>query len=74
MRLPDWLYRRLEKVVRAERIRRERETQRRIVQRDRDLRAWANLALVAHNAGRCLDRCPYAHPPRLTPCSRDGKV
>lgn len=74
MRLPTWLYRRLDDLVRRERSRRERETARRLTERDHRLRAWANQALVAHNAGRCVDQCPYAHPPRLQPRSNDGKV
>lgn len=74
MRLPGWLYRQMERLVREEQARRQRETARRITQRDQSLRAWANQALLAHNAGRCVDRCPYAHPPRLTPRRHDGKV
>lgn len=61
MRLPDRVFRVLDRLVTAERRRRDQETRRRITARDRALRAWADQARVAHEAGRCVPRCPFAH-------------
>lgn len=63
MRLPDWAYARLARLVASERARRDRETTRRITSRDRALRAWADAARLAHDAGRCVERCPFRHIP-----------
>lgn len=64
MKLPDWAYNRLERLLSAERRRRTADVTRRITYRDRALRAWADTALVAHEAGKCVDRCPFSHPPQ----------
>lgn len=61
MRLPDAVFRLLDRVVAAERRRRDQETTRRITARDRALRAWADQARTAHEADRCVPRCPFAH-------------
>lgn len=74
MRLPDRLYRRLERVYFDQRTIRRNELNRRVAAEDVAIRAWANKALAAHNASRCLSGCPYAHPPQLQPRSNDGKV
>jgi hypothetical protein len=61
MRLPAPLFRLLDRLVTAERARLDRETRRRITAGDRSLRAWADLARTAHQAGRCVPRCPFVH-------------
>jgi hypothetical protein len=65
MRLPDVAFRALERIYVAQRRLRTAEVRRRIGARERALRAWADQALLAHEAGRCVPRCPFAHAPRF---------
>ena len=61
IRLPDWAYNRLARAFYAQREIRMAQDKRRITERDHALRAWADQAAIAHDAGRCVPRCPFAH-------------
>jgi hypothetical protein len=61
MRLPDIVYGFLLALMREQKAIRDQEARHRIDNQDRALRAWADTALIAHNAGRCIERCPFWH-------------
>jgi hypothetical protein len=62
MRLPDWLYTRVQHVYLTEKHARDREAHERAEADDRALRAWADRMRDAHNMGTCggaVNRCPF---------------
>lgn len=62
IRIPDWLYHRLERLVNAETRRRRQETQRRADQYEADFRRRMANMRAQHQAGACGGRiagCPY---------------
>ena len=58
--MPDWLYRRLERVYLDERQRRQRRDREIAAEQDRRVRYYYNWARTAHQLGQCFPRCPYA--------------
>jgi hypothetical protein len=53
MRLPDWLFARLERVYLAESRRRKAEARTALDEQDRRVRAFYAALLAAHEAGAC---------------------
>lgn len=60
MRLPDWLYRRLERVYLDEHRRRGVEARRRLAEEDRRVRYFYMWARFRHDHRQCIPECPYA--------------
>ena len=60
MRLPAWLYRRLEGVYLDERQRRGRESRERLAEQDRRIRYYHDWARWAHQLGHHFPGCPFA--------------
>lgn len=61
IRLPDALFRPLERLVDAQRRVRRAEAARRAAEYDAELRASARRLEALHVAGECRDRCPFWH-------------
>lgn len=60
MKLPDWLFRRLERAYLAESRRRQEESRRRLAEEDRRVRYFYDWARFGHQMGHHFPDCPYA--------------
>lgn len=58
--MPDWLFRRLERVYLDERGRRDRERHERVAAHDRRIRYFYSWARFMHEHRQCIEDCPYA--------------
>lgn len=62
MRLPDWIYARMERVYLDQRAIRRREANQRMAEDDRRLREWADRKSIEHDMGTCggaAAQCPF---------------
>lgn len=62
MRIPDWVYARLERVYFTQRRIRREEANQRMADDDRRLREWADRKSIEHDMGTCggaAARCPF---------------
>lgn len=58
-RIPDWLYRRLERLYLNERASRQRESQQKLAEQDRRIRYYYSWARFMHAHKQCMPDCPY---------------